>query len=312
MCDRITWKNMEKQRENFCTCHSFYDIFRPLTQGLKSKGYEMELEHVRNSLETNKLRSSNGGEYWRARDIQQVLAYSSWEKFKDVIQRAIKSCESSGTDPDNNFHQTVKVVKKSNGVETSMEDYYLTRYACYLIAMNGDTIKPEIAIAQAYFAIQTRKQEMQDTLTNEQKRLMLRNRVKDANRSLSSTAKNVGVQNYALFHDAGYRGLYEMGLSDIKKRKGISVNEDLLDRASRTELAANEFRITQTEDKIIRERVSGEPSAIETHMQVGREVRNTIKKLGGKMPEDLPAETSIKKLVQKQKKEIEKLPRQTE
>lgn len=266
----------------------------------------MNFEYIYKSLEGKKLKTEKGGEYWMAREIQGVLAYSRWEDFEGLIEKAKKACKISGIDVEDNFRETPKVIEKSNGVETSMKDYYLTRYACYLITMSGDTSKPEIAFSQTYFAVKARLQEVQDQLTDQQKRLKLRQRVKDANTSLNATAKNVGVQRYGLFHDAGYRGLYEMGLADIKRKKGLDVKEDLLDRAGRAELAANEFRITQTEQTIVQDGVKDEKGAIDTHHKVGKEVRETIKRLKNPMPEDLIAEPSIEKLVKMEAKEKKK------
>ena len=175
----------------------------------------------------------------------------------------------------------------------------------FLIAMSGDSAKPEIGTALTYFAVQTRRQEKMDRLTSDERRLQLRQRVSNAIVQLNTAAKKAGVQKYSLFHDAGYRGLYEMGLREIKAKKGKGEKETLLDRAGRTELAANEFRITQTEDKMFLENVTGEYNAIETHLNVGKEVRETIKKLGGTMPENLQPEPSIRKLTAtKKRKEL--------
>jgi len=254
-----------------------------------------------NRLEEIKKTSKNGGHYWMGREIQQVLGYDKWDKFENVIKKAMMACESSGEAPNNHFLQTGKMVDIGSGAQRETKDYFLTRYACYLVSMNGDTNKPEIGYAQTYFAVQTRKQEIQDQLTADKRRILLRVRVKDANKSLNSTAKKTGVQRYAIFQDAGYKGLYEMGLAEIKKKKGIPKKEHLLDRAGRTELAANEFRITQTEDKLIRDNINSEKQAINTHREVGEEVRKTISKLGGVMPEDLPPEEPIKKLMSKYK-----------
>jgi DNA-damage-inducible protein D len=263
-----------------------------------------------NKLEQIKKVSKNGGHYWMGREIQQVLGYDKWDKFENVINKAIMACESSGEYPDKHFLQTGKMVSIGSGAQRSLKDYYLTRYGCYLVAMNGDTGKPEIGYAQTYFAVQTRKQEVQDQLTADQRRILLRERVKDANKSLNSTAKKSGVQKFGVFQDSGYQGLYEMGLADIKKKKGILEKEHLLDRAGRTELAANEFRITQTEDKLIRDNVASEKHAINTHREVGKEVRKTIDKLGGIMPENLPPEEPIKKLMSKYKKKMKALPKE--
>jgi len=239
-----------------------------------------------------------------ARDIQGVLGYSRWENFEKIIEKARLSCESAGGDPPNHFRESTKMVEVGSGAKVPTQDYFLTRLACYLIAMNGDASKSEIATAQAYFAIQTRKQEVQEQLTGEEQRILIRERVRDRNKSLASTAKQAGVQKFAIFQAAGYQGLYEMGLGDIKRRKGIGDNEDLLDRAGRSELAANEFRITQTEEKLVRDQVNTERQAIHTHLEVGQDVRTTIKKIGGTMPENLPAEPSIKMLVSRRKKQL--------
>ena len=263
-----------------------------------------KLDSIINALDESKKLTSKGGEYWMGRNIQKILGYSSWENFQNVINKACMACESTGIDSHNHFHETTKLVKAGSGTMVKKTDYYLTRYACYLIAMNGNTSKPEIGIAQTYFAVQTRRQEISDKITEQERRLQLRDRVRRANVSLSSTAKKAGVQKYAVFHDAGYKGLYEMGLADIKRKKKMPPKEDLLDRAGRTELAANEFRITQAEEKLIRDNVSGEKAAIDTHYEVGKQVRSTIKKLGGRMPENLPPEESIKKLTSKSRKKI--------
>ena len=260
-------------------------------------------------LDKLKRVAPNGTDYWMARDIQSSLGYLHWEGFKDVLGRAQAACESVGVPVENQFRQTPKMVTIGSGAQREMEDWFLSRYACYLIAMNGDSSKPEIAHAMTYFAVQTRRQELQNQLTSAEKRLMLRNRVKSANKSLNEAAKKAGVQKYGVFHDAGYKGLYGgLGKTEIQARKGIPQGEDLLDCIDRAELAANEFRITQTEQKLIRERVVGERSAINTHNEVGSQVRATIRKIGGTMPEDLPAAPSIKKLAAKKAKGLPKPP----
>lgn len=264
-----------------------------------------KLDSIINELDNSKRLSAKGGEYWMGRDIQPILGYATWENFQKVIEKARMACESTGIDPNDHFRDTTKVITVGKGAMGQKSDCFLTRYACYLIAMNGESSKPQIGIAQSYFAVQTRRQEQLDKLTDQERRIQLREGVRRANINLSSTAKKSGVQRYALFHDAGYRGLYDMGLGEIKTKKGIPLKEDLLDRAGRTELAANEFRITQTEEKLVRDSVNQEKAAIDTHFTVSKEIRATIKKLGGRMPEDLPAEESIKKLANKKSKEIE-------
>lgn len=261
-----------------------------------------QMDAVMMALEAKRRTTKKGGDYWMARDIQSVLGYARWENFGNIIDKARMSCESAGIDPNDHFRDVTKMMEVGKGAMVPTNDYFLTRYACYLIAMNGDVSKPEIATAQTYFAVQTRKQEISEQLTAEEHRIQLRERVRDRNKSLASAAKQAGVQKFAVFQAAGYQGLYEMGLADIKRKKGISKNEDLLDRAGRTELAANEFRITQTEEKLVRDRVNTEQQAINTHREVGQEVRKTIKKIGGTMPENLPPEPSIKKLVNRRRK----------
>lgn len=256
----------------------------------------MDISLTIRRLDGSKRITKNGGEYWTGRDMQGMLGYDRWENFERIIKKAIMACESAGEDSNHHFLETTKMMLIGKGGRREETDYFLDRYACYLIAMNGDSSKEEIGTAQTYFAVQARKQEVMASLTDAEKRLQLRERVKDANKHLNEAAKIAGVLNYGIFHDAGYRGLYEMGLKEIKKRKGIDESENPLDRMGRTELAANEFRITQTEGALKREKVKRESSAIETHRRIGKKVRDTIEELKGTMPEDLPPEPSIKRL----------------
>jgi DNA-damage-inducible protein D len=209
------------------------------------------------------------------------------------------ACSESGADPNNHFVETDKLVDTGSGAQRRVPDVFLSRYACYLIAMNGDSQKVEIARAQTYFAVKTRQQEVEENMTADERRIMLRERVRDGNRKLAGAAIDAGVrtQRMGIFQDAGYKGLYGgLGLAEIREHKGLAPKEDLLDRCGRTELAANEFRITQTEEKLKRERVNTEQRAIDTHNAVGKEVRQAIAKIGGTMPEELLPEPSIKKL----------------
>jgi DNA-damage-inducible protein D len=256
------------------------------------------LDSVIKALEQRKRMAPNGEDYWMARDIQAILGYDRWENFEGVIEKSKMACESAGFRVTYHFLDTAKVITAGKGAKLERADCYLTRYACYLIAMNGDSTKPEISAAQSYFAVQTRRQELRD----HGKRIALRDRVRRGNNVLAGTARSAGVKRFGLFTDAGYRGLYGMGLQDIKERKNIPAKEDLLDRAGHAELAANEFRITQTQQKLERERIQGELSAIQAHRTVGTQVRDAIKRIGGTMPEDLPPEEPIKKLVAAQKK----------
>jgi len=232
-----------------------------------------------------------------------ILGYDKWENFERVISRSKLACESAGFRVTYHFLDTRKMISTGKGAKRDRADCYLTRYACYLIAMNGDSSKPEISADQSYFATQTRRQELRD----QEKRIALRERVRRGNTVVAGTAIHAGVQRIAIFTDAGYRGLYGMGLKEIKSRKRIAPSADLLDRAGHAELAANEFRITQTQQKLERERIQGEGLAIATHRSVGAEVRDAIKRIGGTMPENLPVEEPIKKVMaahQKRQKDL--------
>jgi DNA-damage-inducible protein D len=262
------------------------------------------LDQVLKALENRKRAAPNGEDYWMARDIQEVLGYANWQNFEAVLKKAQVACDGAGIKSRYHFIETSKMIEAGKGAKIKRADCYLTRYACYLIAMNGDSTKAEIATAQAYFAVQTRRQELND----QDKRIALRERVRKGNKLLAGTARGAGVKRLGLFTDAGYRGLYGMGLAEIKQRKQIPAKEDLLDCEGRVALAANEFRITQTQQKIERERIQGERPAIEAHRTVGAEVRSAIERIGGIMPENLPKEEPIKKLIAAQKKAKSKGP----
>lgn len=257
------------------------------------------------NFEDIKKIDENGVEYWTGRELMPILGYEKWEKAEEVIVRAARSCINSGQDVDNHFHQTGKMVKIGSDTVREVRDYKLDRYACYLIAQNGDSKKQAIALAQTYFAIQTRKQEIFEQLSDNEKRLFIRNEVTDSNKKLFKTAKRAGVSRFGLFNDAGYKGLYGMPLSDIEKKKEIKKGE-LLDRAGSTELAANLFRVTQTDEKINKDKISGDRQAAQTHFMVGGKVRQTIKDIGGVLPEHLPTEKHIKE-VKKEIKRIKKM-----
>ena len=241
----------------------------------------------------------NGIEYWTARELMPLLGYGKWEKAEEVIARAARACVNSGQVVDNHFHQTGKMVEIGSNTVREVRDYKLDRYACYLIAQNGDPKKEAIALAQTYFATQTRKQEIFEQLPDAEKRVFIRGQVTDHNKKLFKTARRAGVTRFGTFNDAGYKGLYGMPLADIEQKKGIRKGE-LLDRAGSTELAANLFRITQTDEKITNDNIQGEDAASRTHFMVGGKVRQTIKDIGGTMPEHLPTERHIKEV----KKEI--------
>ena len=266
-----------------------------MTNAIISSSLHKNFENIR-KIDENKI------EYWTARELLPILGYKKWQNSEEVISRAKRACANSGQDAENHFTGFSKMVEIGSNTVREVKDYKLDRYACYLIAQNGDPKKSEIALAQTYFAIQTRKQEVFEQLPDSKKRLFIRNEVSDHNKKLFSTAKKAGVTKFGLFNDAGYRGLYGMPLSNIEQKKGIKKGE-LLDRASSTELAANLFRITQTDEKIEKDKIQGDQSASQTHFMVGGKVRQTIKEIGGTTPEHLPAEKHIKDV----KKEIKQL-----
>lgn len=248
-------------------------------------------------LDRLKLLTEEGREYWYGRDLQRVLKYERWEDFADVIGRALVTSESAGAKTDNHFRRFPKLVSIGSGAQRQVEDWYLSRYACYLIAMNADGNKREVAHAQTYFAIQTRRQEQTDQRSEEERRYSLRARVRQANKGLNSAAKMAQVERFAIFHDAGIRSMYGgKGKAEILARKGIGRGEDWLNRFGSTELAAHFFRITQTEERLKRNGVRGEALAIETHQHVGRETRAAMVKTSGIVPEDLPAAPPLKRV----------------
>jgi DNA-damage-inducible protein D len=259
----------------------------------------MNTEHTMEQLEAAKRTTPKGGEYWMARDIQQILGYSKWENFYAVIERASESCRKGQQDVADHFLGIRKMIEVGKGAKVPTDDFCLTRYACYLVAMNGESSKPEIASAQRYFAVQTRLQEIDRAELHAQDRLRLRDKLKESTKQLASAAKRAGVQEYALFHHAGYIGLYKMGLREIKRKKGIAEDENLYDRAGRLELSANDFKATLTEESLKKKNIKGQRAAEAEHERIGGVVRSTMQKEAGVYPEDLPAEPSIKKLVSK-------------
>ncbi|MDP3917709.1 MAG: DNA damage-inducible protein D [Candidatus Woesebacteria bacterium] len=242
----------------------------------------------------------NGVEYWEARELMPFLGYQKWNNFEKIaIEKAKIACKKSLQLVKYHFADIGKMIFIAKGTKRQakrkIRDQKLSRYACYLIAQNGDSHKKEIAIAQTYFAIQTRKQEIFQGLDETEQRLFLRGKVKVHNKELNATAQTAGVKNFGKFNDAGYLGLYGMHKKTLQKKKNIG-KDDVLDRAGATELAANLFRITQTDDKISKEKIKGEGHATFAHMVVGQKVRKTIIEIGGTMPEDLPIEDNIKRV----------------
>ena len=258
-----------------------------------------------NTFDSIKHVDENGLEYWYARELQLVLNYKEWRRFENVIQKAIKSCENSNINTLDHFVSADKMVEIGSNTKRKVSDYKLSRYACYLIAQNGDSRKKVIALAQTYFAVQTRKMEIAEreysSLTEDEKRFYQRNLTKKGNYSLNQTAKDVGVKNFDKFHNFGYKGLYNgETANDIAKRKGLRYREDILDNMGSDELIANLFRISQTEQKLQKGNIQSERDANNVHYEVGSKIRNTIRELGGTMPEDLPTPDKSLKQIEKE------------
>ena len=247
-----------------------------------------------------------GNEYWYARELQKVLEYKEWRNFSKVLNMAKISCTNSNSNIDDHFVEVNKMVEIGSKSKRKIKDFKLSRYLCYLIVQNADPSKEIVALGQTYFAVQTRKHELlkqYNLLPEDDKRLKNRNEVRKGNRTLSRTAVQSGVKDLAKFHNAGYKGLYNGETADdIAKRKGLRYREDILDNMGSLELGANLFRITQTEDKLMREGVDNEYTANSIHYEIGKKVRNAIKDMGGTMPEDLPTpKKSLKELEKEQK-----------
>ena len=266
------------------------------------------------TFESIKHIDENGNEFWYARELQVALEYTEWRNFEKSVKRAKDACTASGFVETDHFVDVNKMVELGSGSQREINDIKLSRYACYLIVMNGDPRKEVIALGQTYFAVKTRQQEIADDiaqLSEDEKRLAIRDEVTIRNKFLASSAKAAGVEtpaDYAVFQNRGYQGLYNgLGMKDIHKRKGLKKNEQILDHMGATELAANLFRITQTDDKLRRENIKGKEKANETHYAVGKKVRQTIAELGGTMPENLPTpEKSAKVLKNERLKGIAK------
>lgn len=258
-----------------------------------------------------------GNEFWYARELQHILEYKEWRNFKNVIEKAREACKNAEKVEISHFVDVNKMVK-SGVADIPVQDIQLSRYACYLIIQNSNPSKEVIALAQTYFAVQTRRQELQDEfnqLTEDQRRLAIRDELTEHNKSLVEAAQQAGVstsQEFAVFQNRGYQGLYGgLGQSDIHKRKGLKKSQKILDHMGSEELAANLFRATQTDAKLRRDNIQGKEAANETHFEVGNKVRQTIKELGGTMPENLPTpDKSIKTLRKEEKKRIESNPDQ--
>ena len=260
-------------------------------------------------FESIRRTDETGNEFWSARDMAKILGYVDYRNFASVIEKAKIACESSGQTMKYHFVDTNDMITIGKTAKREVDTVFLSRYACYLIIQNADPEKEMVALGQTYFAVQTRKQELFEQASEDKKRVMLRDEMKKHNTALADTAFKAGVKtgyDFAVFQNHGYKGLYG-GLTenDIHQRKGLKKSQKILDHMGSTELAANLFRATQTEEKIRREDIRDKTIANHTHHEVGRKVRQTIQELGGTMPENLPTAESIKKIQRRIDKQIE-------
>lgn len=267
------------------------------------------------TFESIKHINDYGVEFWYARELAHILQYADWRNFENAIFKAMEACKNSGNEISDHFGNITTFTKMNTGSMRKVGDYELSRYACYLIVMNSDPNKKIVAAGQTYFAVKTRQQELierYDRLSANQKRLAIRNEMIEHNKSLAEAAQMAGVidkRDYAIFQNKGYQGLYGgLGAKEIHARKGLKPNQKILDHMGSTELAANLFRATQTDEKLRRENIQGKEAANKAHYEVGKKVRQTIAELGGTMPEDLPTpEKSISQIEREmKKKELEK------
>ena len=265
---------------------------------------------TRETFESIRYVDENGNEFWTARDLYKVLEYTEYRNFLPAARKAWTACQQSGFNPNDHFVPFNDMVRIGSGAERKVDNIKMSRYACYLTVQNADPSKPIVAQAQTYFAAQTRRAEIlldNSPLTEEeQRRLLLRSEMKKHNSQLAGAAKEAGVttgKDYAIFQNAGYQGLYDgLTKNDIHERKGLTKSQDILDHMGSTELAANLFRATQTEEKLKKDNIKGKEKANQVHRQIGAKVRKVIEDIGGTMPEDLPVVESIKKLERKEKK----------
>jgi DNA-damage-inducible protein D len=274
--------------------------------------YRATMEHLKNTVR----KSPAGVTYWLAREIYTVLGYVRWENFQEALKRAATACEKAGAVPSDHFRETTKVMKVGNGADMRVSDFFLSRTACYLVAMNGDPSKAEIAAAQAYFAVQTRRMELRDEadaqLEYEERRLESRERVTESFKRVSKVAQEAGVRNTSqgIFHDARYRGLYNAPLKAVRIKKGIGEKENFMDRAGPFELSTHDFQMNLAAKVITREGIKSEPKAIALNQEVAARVRKVIEDSGSPLPEDLPIEPPIKEIEArvKGKKQLPKPP----
>ena len=284
-------------------------------QSLPLEADDETIELLIAKFEATAQTDDDGNEFWFARDLQVLLGYQKWDNFLTVVGRARAAAEQAGHSVDDHFADVGKMVSLGSGAEREIDDLVLSRYACYLVAQNADGRKRPVAFAQTYFAIQTRRQEIREQeeqeyqpLSEDERRILLREEIKTHNKHLASAAKNAGVREgleFAIFQTEGYKGLYGgLDVPGIRRRKGLSAKQAILDHMGSTELAANLFRATQTEEKLRRENIRGKDAANRAHYEVGAKVRQTIKDIGGEMPERLPSEEDIKKVGRRLKKAL--------
>jgi DNA-damage-inducible protein D len=282
-------------------------------EGLAQLAAGNAIEELIEAFEDASEINDAGVEFWRARKLQVLLGYTEWRNFLVVVDKAKVACELAGQEVQAHFVELNKMVELGSGSTREVQDLGLTRYACYLIAQNGDAKKRPVAFAQTYFAIQARRQELRDldeaqltSLSEDQKRMLLRDEIKTHNKNLASAAKGAGVVepiDFAIFQTFGYKGLYGgLDRQGIQRAKGLKSKQNILDHMGSTELAANLFRATQTEDKLKRDKTKGKDAANQTHFEVGRKVRQTIHEIGGTMPEHLVPAEDIKKVERRIKK----------
>lgn len=273
---------------------------------------ETRIPHT-SPFEAIRKEAEDGEEYWSARDLSKILGYAEWRNFTSAIEKAKEACENSGQAISDHFVEANKLIEAAKGARRKIEDYHLSRYGCYLLIQNADPSKPIVALGQTYFAVQTRRQELADELAalpEDQLRLLRRSQMNIYNTQLAQAANVAGVVepiDFAIFTDHGYKGLYGgLVAKDIHSRKGLKKSQQILDYMGSDELAANIFRASQTKQKLEREQIQGKEKANQTHFEVGKEVRDTIKRLGGTMPEDLPTpKESIQQLEKKEQKQLQ-------
>lgn len=292
----------------------FQEKLNELSERVLSKALteDEQNNYTETLFEAIKHTNEYGNEFWYARELQKALEYTQWRRFEEVIDRAKNACENSGNIVSEHFADVGKSSPMPNGGERIINDYELSRYACYLIVQNGDSRKKVIALGQTYFAVKTRQQELIenfDDLSEDKKRLAIRNEMKEHNKLLVAAAKDAGVESsldYAIFQNHGYMGLYNgMKAKDIQAHKGLKSRQNILDYMGHEELAANLFRATQTEAKLKRDNIQGKENANKTHYAVGKEVRDTIGRLGGTMPEELPTPQKSIKQIEREQRNLE-------